>query len=264
MKKIFAFRHLTSLTIFIFSFSLFIEHAIATSLDDKKLSFESGSKQVKLIELYTSQGCSSCPPAEKWLTTFENDKRLWQQIIPLSFHVDYWNYLGWDDEFSNKAYSYRQRLYGTLNDHGIYTPGFLVAGSEWRGFFSYLGRNAQLNDLLAKSETVGNLQVNLDGKQLSANFFPTTTVSDRQRYIFNVAIIGMNMTSNIESGENRGKRLEQDFVVLHQESWSTAKKQLQQDLQLPDDLKLPEKTGIVAWVSYPSHLRPIQATGGWL
>src|SRR5258708_28409550 len=64
-----------------------------------------------LVELFTSQGCSSCPPAEKWLNGQGMELFKQGKIIPLAFHVDYWDYLGWKDPFSSRAFSLRQRQY---------------------------------------------------------------------------------------------------------------------------------------------------------
>ena len=70
---------------------------------EKSIHLSSQNKQFILIELFTSQGCSSCPPAEKWLNQFIKDKELWEKYIPVAFHVDYWDYLGWKDPYSNLA-----------------------------------------------------------------------------------------------------------------------------------------------------------------
>src|SRR5690348_8781739 len=71
--------------------------------------FESGDTQTPLLELYTSEGCSSCPPAEAWLSQLKKSPKLWKDFVPVSFHVDYWDYLGWKDPFAMKAYSRRQQ-----------------------------------------------------------------------------------------------------------------------------------------------------------
>ncbi|MGB1272163.1 MAG: DUF1223 domain-containing protein, partial [Endozoicomonas sp.] len=93
-------------------------------------------KQATVIELYTSQGCSSCPPAEAWLSRWLDKPELWQSVIPLAFHVSYWNYLGWPDIFSDQAYDQRQKRYQTLGySRSTYTPEFIVNGREWRGWF---------------------------------------------------------------------------------------------------------------------------------
>ncbi len=70
--------------------------------------FESGPEQTALIELYTSEGCSSCPPAEAWMSHLKDDPGLWKQFVPIAFHVDYWDRLGWRDRFSSKRWTERQ------------------------------------------------------------------------------------------------------------------------------------------------------------
>ena len=78
-----------------------------------------------LVELFTSQGCSSCPPADEVLSAMTDDAR----VIPLSLHVDYWDYLGWKDKFSDAAYTARQRAYAAAaHDSMIYTPQMIVDG----------------------------------------------------------------------------------------------------------------------------------------
>lgn len=78
-----------------------------------------------LLELFTSQGCSSCPRADRLLRSLGNDRN----VITISEHVDYWNYLGWDDPFSKKAFTDRQRAYcRKLNPRGVYTPQAVVDG----------------------------------------------------------------------------------------------------------------------------------------
>ena len=72
------------------------------------VEYSSTEKQTVMVELFTSQGCSSCPPAERWLNSYAQDEKLWSEIIPIAFHVDYWDKLGWPDVFANKAYSARQ------------------------------------------------------------------------------------------------------------------------------------------------------------
>ncbi|MCK5360690.1 MAG: DUF1223 domain-containing protein, partial [Gammaproteobacteria bacterium] len=67
---------------------------ITTAYAEEK-HFSSGEGKVNLVELYTSEGCSSCPPAEKWMNNLKDDPRLWQHFVPLAFHVDYWDYIGW-------------------------------------------------------------------------------------------------------------------------------------------------------------------------
>ena len=93
--------------------------------------FESGPQKVHLIELFTSQGCSSCPPAEAWLSKLKSEPRLWKDFVPIAFHVDYWDRLGWRDPFAAKEWTARQYLYSAnWRSESVYTPGFVLDGRE--------------------------------------------------------------------------------------------------------------------------------------
>src|SRR5579859_7181132 len=87
--------------------------AITMKAQDTNLVFESRTQQTALLELYTSEGCSSCPPAEAWLSRLKGSPVLWKDFVPVAFHVDYWDYLGWRDKLGARQFSERQRAYAT-------------------------------------------------------------------------------------------------------------------------------------------------------
>lgn len=219
---------------------------------------ESGKTQVRLIELYTSEGCSSCPPADRWLTRLLNDPGLWKDFVPIAFHVDYWNELGWPDPFAKPEFSERQRTYQRQgNVATVYTPGFVIQGEEWRGWFSDFDRPSDPNP------TVGNLSVSLTGNQALVRFEPESTIPSGTLYF---AWLGFGYECRISSGENAGKTLREDFVVLslqHQTTESNGK-----GLSAEFDLDRPEaspeqKIALVAWFSTQDNQRPIQTVGTW-
>src|ERR1700730_3427189 len=74
-------------------------------------TFESGPTRVHLLELFTSEGCSSCPPAEAWLTQLKQNDGLWRAFVPVAFHVAYWDHLGWRDRFAAKEWTARQQTF---------------------------------------------------------------------------------------------------------------------------------------------------------
>src|SRR4051812_18023944 len=86
----------------------------ALSARADEVTFESKPTRTHLLELYTSEGCSSCPPAEAWLSALKNDPRLWHDFVPVAFHVDYWDHLGWTDPFAAKRWTERQTDYSLL------------------------------------------------------------------------------------------------------------------------------------------------------
>jgi len=220
------------------------------------LTFSSGEHKVSLIELYTSEGCSSCPPADRFIRSLGKQEGLFSTFIPLAFHVDYWDYIGWADPYASPAFSDRQRRYARIHDAGrVYTPGFFINGNEWRGFFS---RQRNWQDSLSQKK-VGSLSVTYQHPNLQATFEGTLPGDAR----LNTAWIGLGLTSSIQRGENRGKTLQHDFVVLQWHNQPMPSSTVTLTLPSPPDHG-QQRTGIVAWISQSSAPRPVQAVGGFL
>jgi hypothetical protein len=170
-----------------------------------------------LIELYTSEGCSSCPPADRWLSGFANKTA--QQpspVIPLAFHVDYWDSLGWRDRFAAPKFTARQTERVSSNRGTFaYTPQILVNGRDsmaWRqasapGEISSGGTSAPGADLVLQLDTQreGRIAVDLETKVLAA--------SDAGHAVVYLALFENGLSSNVQAGENAGHQLRHDFVV---------------------------------------------------
>ena len=110
----------------------------AASLFAQDIVLKSSGARSSLVELYSSEGCSSCPPAEEWTNQLKAVPGLWKDTFPVVFHVDYWDGLGWPDRFARAEFTQRQRDYAArLNQDSVYTPEFVVNGLEWRQ--SWLG-----------------------------------------------------------------------------------------------------------------------------
>ena len=221
--------------------------------------FESGNGRVSVLELYTSEGCSSCPPADRWLSGLKEDKRLWKQLIPVAFHVDYWNDIGWPDRFSSVSYSNRQRRYARGKGLStVYTPGFLLNGGEWRSYFGL--RHLSLDD----SKNAGVLTVNVDQQTIHATYKPAGQSITKP--LLNIVILGFDLITKVESGENRGKQLKHDFTVLGYSTvpMSTEAGMYTATTQLPGTSIHAPQTAIATWISEQGDQTPIQATGGWL
>ncbi len=137
--------------------SLALTTLITAGTAADQLRFQSDAKQVSLVELYTSEGCSSCPPAEDWLNRLKDSPGLWKTFVPVAFHVDYWNSLGWKDRLSSPEFSERQRDYAQLwHADNIYTPCFILNGGEWHGWLDH-------RDAPASGGEVGVLEVKSTG-----------------------------------------------------------------------------------------------------
>jgi len=167
---------------------------------------QSGAQRATLIELYTSEGCNSCPPADKWLSTQKASPSA-GSLVPLAFHVDYWDNLGWKDRFANPDYTRRQHEQAALaGAKFVYTPQFLRDGKDWRRSGSVLSdrRDAAASiDLELNHPKHGSWLVSAKVRTLAPN--PAAEVW--------LAVYENNLESRVNAGENRGETLRHDFVV---------------------------------------------------
>ena len=178
---------------------------------------KSAERRVPLLELYTSEGCNSCPPADRWLSALPTRGLAPEHVVALGFHVDYWNDLGWNDPFSKPAYSARQRAASVRNKASfVYTPQFLLDGRDYRrGFFrdDFADRIADIG----KEKALAVIRLDQAGEapetvtaHVSVVIAETARRQGAQAY---VALYENNLSNRISAGENRGKRLQHDFVV---------------------------------------------------
>jgi hypothetical protein len=217
------------------------------------LHLESGLKQNTLVELYTSEGCSSCPPAEKYLNNLKSNSNIWQSLFPVAFHVDYWDYIGWKDRYATKQFGHRQSRYAALKRAStVYTPAFMVNGSSWRpGIFS--------NSLPDEKRSAGNLAVSVMGKSIEAHY----QLKNKTPLKLNIAVLGMGLKTFIERGENEGRRANHDFVVIGFNSKTS--NNLQWNMNLPALHYTQAKNyALVIWVSEINNPIPLQVVGGLL
>lgn len=215
------------------------------------ITLESGMEKVQLLELYSSQGCSSCPPAQKGLNQIKDSSALWSQVVPVVFHVDYWDGLGWPDPFASAAYSVRQREFRTKGlSNSVYTPGFMLNGREWRGWFT---RTA----LPLPAIPAPNLRAEYEQGKLSAVIEPVAPL-----LVLNIALLGMEMKTAVKRGENAHRILSEEFVVLDFQQ-VTSKTGRWQNIEVDEDFST-EQLALALWVTPQHSLEPIQATGTWL
>lgn len=228
------------------------------SESDLRFEVSSGTQRSSLVELYTSEGCSSCPPADRWLSGLRDDPRLWRDVVPLALHVDYWDYIGWPDRFASSDYGQRQRRLtvesGALS---VYTPGMFVNGEEWLGW----RRGASVP---RDRQPAGELTLRLSGNSLAIDYRPTQ--AEPGELVVNVGVLGMDLATEVRAGENRGRRLKHDFVLLSltQQALVTREDGLVASAVVSVDETATAPNALVAWVSTPGELAPLQATGGFI
>jgi len=178
---------------------------------------ESGARRVALLELYTSEGCDSCPPVDRWISALPARGFDPERIVTLGFHVDYWNYLGWNDPFARPEYSTRQRDASRRNKaRVVYTPQLLLNGADYR-------RGTFKDDI---ADRVNTINQDRPGARISLKLVPGPTrelsvhgavaIADATRKYgaqTYLALTENNLANAVTSGENHGKKLRHDFVV---------------------------------------------------
>lgn len=175
----------------------------------------SGPHRVPLVELYTSEGCSSCPPADRWLSGL---KRAAENgaVVPLAFHVDYWDYIGWKDRFARAEFSRKQReAVARRGSRTVYTPQVMLDGRDERGWGGGLHFDRARGEASAPAAARVAIEHSRgdDGvwKVRVSGSVDEPAVAAGARV--HVALFENGLESSVQAGENRGASLHHDFVV---------------------------------------------------
>lgn len=221
------------------------------------VTISSTKEHTYFLELYTSQGCSSCPPAEHWISQFADNKNLWKSIIPLNFHVNYWDYLGWEDPFGSAVFSQRQRTYAALGKSRIVaTPGFMIDGKGWQGWFKGTGfPKPNIKSSKRLTATINETDVKLDFDSIADN-----------NLVAHVALLGFGIQTNVKAGENNRRLLNHDFVVIGYQQGAMVVDNESSSIDLPFPVSVEvdtTRTAMVVWVSTKEDPTPIQIAADW-
>jgi hypothetical protein len=167
-------------------------------------------KSAVLVELFTSEGCSSCPPADRLLARIEKEQPYKDiEVITLALHVDYWDYLGWKDEFSSAMFTRRQDIYAqALRTGQTYTPQMVVDGST--GFVGNDAENAA--KAIISNAKIQKAQIGLSSEQDRLNI-KVSDMPKHEKLTVYLAVTEDNIATNVKRGENSGKKLEHTAVV---------------------------------------------------
>ena len=188
-----------------------------------------------LIELYTSEGCSSCPPADAWLSSVQSSAA----VVPIAFHVDYWDSLGWKDRFAQPGFAERQVAIARRGLSGAYTPEVVLDGREWRAW----RRGAPLE---AAPRASGTLRVHAAASAVVDVDWTADDVAGARAYL---ALVEDGLASDVSRGENSGRVLHHDHVV-RVFAGPLAAASGKARLAPPADLDV-ERTRLVAWLQDP-------------
>ncbi|MEO7246299.1 MAG: DUF1223 domain-containing protein [Rubrivivax sp.] len=210
-------------------------------------SARSGATPPLVVELYTSEGCSSCPPADRWLSTLAQRG----DVLPLAFHVDYWDRLGWTDRFASREGTERQyRLAQVARASNVYTPQVVADGRDWRGW-------PRLPAPAPPATAAPALTLERSGDTVVAE---VAAAPGREQLSGYWAVLEDGHSSRVAAGENAGETLRHDHVVrLYRpaDAWDARTPHRQTLRVLPGVPAHPRRVAFV--VTDPSTLRPLQA-----
>lgn len=216
---------------------------------------------VAIVELFTSEGCNSCPPADRLLAKLVTDQaRSKAPVYCLTFHVDYWDDLGWPDRFADPRFTQRQRDYAqTLKLRSLYTPQMIVNGQT-----EFVGSHAKTaaESIAAARQIPPQVNIVLTTKRLAAD---TVQIHyDLSRHsegaVMHMALVENGLQSKVQRGENAGETLRHSNVVR---AWETADLRARTSgdttLEIPVDVNLTQSR-IIGFVQQPTTLRILGAS----
>lgn len=196
----------------VIAFTIVVAITITAFINAKKSDKKNNSRTFAVVELFTSEGCSSCPPADELVAKIQKESKD-QPVYILAYHVDYWNHLGWKDVFSSAEFSKRQSDYANyLNLQSVYTPQIVVDGkAEFVGSQEGTLRNAIRKSLLKIATSQLNLTVSkISNDKISLKY--STEGADKNSALF-IAFIQKSASTKVERGENGGHTLSHVQIV---------------------------------------------------
>lgn len=249
MKKILFYTFLLISISISWLFVSFSSKEIAHS-EKVNLTLKQSSKRAVVLELFTSQGCSSCPPADRLMGSFAMRKN----VIPLSFHVDYWNHLGWKDPFCSKEYTRRQYNYASVLNASVYTPQLIINGQK-----EVIGSDSEkisteINNLL-ESQQDASLTIS-QAEPINGKIHIRFSVSGKtDNTLLQIALIEKEVTTKITAGENGGVTLTNFNVVENFKTINAVKNgENEASIDFPNAVNL-KNMGIVIFIQQKKNNR---------
>jgi hypothetical protein len=224
---------------------LFFGLCAAFAAEAGQCKAESGPYTAALVELYTSEGCSSCPPADRWLSSLSPPK-----VVPIALHVDYWDYIGWKDPYARREFSLRQRKLTQQQRLAlVYTPQVMLQGRDFRGWGT-----AAFDEAVARINArpaAARIALELTGSDRAGlRVRARAELLDRTDAVLYLAAYQNRLESRVTAGENRGRILRHDYVVLEwQGPFALAAGRRQEERLLPLlPGAVPTNSGVAAFV----------------
>jgi hypothetical protein len=172
----------------------------------------SGTATAALVELYTSEGCDSCPPADRWLSGLAAAGFGTGHVVPLALHVDYWDYIGWKDPFAQPLFAARQREIAAIGrTRVVYTPQVVLAGKDYRGWPAR-SRFAEAVAAINATPARAGIELAIGAGEIRAQA-NVPRPEDRADAALFVAAYENGLSNRVTAGENRGATLQHDYVA---------------------------------------------------
>lgn len=215
---------------------------------------------VAVVELFTSEGCSSCPPADELLGELAKDARgHGRPVYVLAFHVDYWNYIGWTDPFSDAAYSRRQSQYAqAFRSEQVYTPQMVVNGrTQFVGSDRAKAKAAIANALA--TPPAANVRVEVAGMERAALRLSYHVDGAPAGSVLNAAVVEGGLSTRVPRGENTGRTLRHENVVRAFRAVTLEKADGQVRIDVPAAVRR-ENAAVIAYVQRPADMAVLGAS----
>jgi hypothetical protein len=225
----------------------------------------SGAQPALLVELYTSEGCDSCPPADRWLSSLKAKP----SVVALAYHVDYWDYIGWKDRFANPVFTERQRAAAAR--HGsrtVYTPQVMFGGKDSREWLMAGTIDVKVREQAARAPRA-TLRAQITPASSAVGVALNIAVADASQVADAALLVALtedNLQSRVTAGENKGVTLRHDHVVRASTNFLPLKEATStRDVQLaiPPDAKV-QNLNVVAFVQNTRNGEILQAMGSAL
>lgn len=223
-NSILIFFAITLSSLFFLDCFMFPESEIAGDFKTEKSKLETvNTNGFAVVELFTSEGCSSCPPADELLAKLQREASD-KNIYLLAYHVDYWDRLGWKDQFSSNDFTKRQEKYQDwLKLYVMYTPQFIINGTTEFAGYNETALFEKVSSAL-KAKQTGSLEITVNSAIASINVnFKTHKIQEKSNLF--IAVIQKQAISKVERGENQGTTLRHVQIVKQLNSFPLDKKE---------------------------------------
>jgi len=203
-----------------------------------------------VVELFTSQGCSSCPPADRLISSIEDEYG--DDVIILSYHVDYWNYIGWNDPFSSKRFTQKQYQFASsINSSSVYTPQAVI---NQRVHFTGSNSQKMKNALRIKADNTAGTSIAIVKARRDDATISLQLDYDRlpSNAMITYAVTVAEKTTKVSRGENRNRELVNTNIVADFLTTSAPQPSKNIELNLPDWVGTDDKLEVIVYAQTPS------------